>query len=641
MPYYRRWRKRRYWRHRRPRPYRRRPRKIIRRRYRRPYYWVRRRRFLKKLFKITLKQFQPKKVIKCKIQGEICLFQAGKGLIFQNYAQYQDSFVPEGEPGGGGWSALVFNLGGLYQENQKLHNRWSKSNKGLPLARYTGCKFKFWRSWDTDYIIHWQTCPPMTDTELLHLNAQPFMTMLTKNHFIVPNLTRPPYTKKPYFTKKFPPPSQITNKWYFQQDLCNTGLLLLTTSAMSLDQWFLPNNELSNNITLTALNTTFFQNSNFQVRGTRGYQPKPNLYIYGQGNGTSDPHWNELIYLGNAEWYQEGNKMTNENLNTFTAWGNIFHEQHIHADTRVYYSTTFPTTQSLTKEATNITKLDYIYHACRYNPNRDTGDGNEVFFVSNSINPKNIFDPPKDPDLHIYGYPLWLIAWGWADWQKKLAKINQIEQNYIMVAKTKFINPPLPAYVFLDNYFTNPEKYAEHYTETDKKHFYPKYEYQKEQWNLIAQSGPAAPKIDKSQSIQARAHYSFFFKWGGCPAPMEEVKDPCQQGTYPIPNYQLQASQIQDPKTDKRSFIWDFDERRETITPKAAKRLKHISTFDTVFTDRPPFDLKLPEKETEEETSSEEEIQTSLSHKVDHLRLKHRLLRRKLNRLIKQKLSTL
>nr|UGV38197.1 MAG: ORF1 [TTV-like mini virus] len=603
-----------------------------RRRYHRRRHWVRRRRkFYRKKKNIYIRQWQPKTVRKCTIKGEICLFQTGKGTIFQNYAQYQDSFIPEGESGGGAWSALVFNLGGLYQEYQKLHNRWSRSNLGLPLTRYLGCKFKFWRSWDTDYIIHWQTCPPMTDTELLHLNAQPYMTQLTKNHLIIPNLTRPPYTKKPYLTKRFPPPSQLLNKWYFQQDLCNTGLLLLTTSAISLDQFYLPNNELSNNITLTALNTTFFQNSNFQVRGTKGYQPKSNLYIYGSGNGSETPKWNDLIYLGNAEWYQEGQKMTNaQALTDFTKWGNIFHSQHVHADTHVYYGTKFPQATELNQPASNITKLDYLYHTCRYNPNRDTGQGNEVYLVSNSINPHLITDPPDDPDLHIFGYPLWLIAWGWVDWQKKLHKINQIEQNYILVAKTTFIQPPLPAYVFLDQYFTNPEKYQTEFTETDRKHFYPKYEYQKEQWNYIAQSGPGAPKINKSSSIQGRAHYSFYFKWGGCPAKMEDIKDPCSQSKYPIPNMQLQRSEVEDPKTNKRQYLYEFDERRACITKKAAKRLKQ----DSISTDvRPPFDI-LPQEKTETESSSEEEeVKTSLQDHFRRLLRKYDHLQRQLKRL--------
>ena len=36
-------------------------------------------------------------------------------------------------------------------------------------------------------------------------------------------------------------------------------------------------------------------------------------------------------------------------------------------------------------------------------------------------------------------------------------------------------------------------------------------------------------------SVQVNAFYDFFFKWGGCPAPMEEVKDPCNQPHFPIP----------------------------------------------------------------------------------------------------------
>ena len=31
-----------------------------------------------------------------------------------NFIQYKDSIVPVGQSGGGGWSIMVFNLGGLF-----------------------------------------------------------------------------------------------------------------------------------------------------------------------------------------------------------------------------------------------------------------------------------------------------------------------------------------------------------------------------------------------------------------------------------------------------------------------------------------------------------------------------------------------
>ncbi len=64
--------------------------------------------------------------------------------------------------------------------------------------------------------------------------------------------------------------------------MCNVGLLLLTTSATSLDQFYQPNNELSTNITLESLNTHMFQMPNFLVESTEGYKPKSTILFMGR-----------------------------------------------------------------------------------------------------------------------------------------------------------------------------------------------------------------------------------------------------------------------------------------------------------------------------------------------------------------------
>ena len=52
---------------------------------------------------------------------------------------------------------------------------------------------------------------------------------------------------------------------------------------------------------------------------------------------------------------------------------------------------------------------------------------------------------------------------------------------------------------------------------------------QTEQEYFLGQSGPGAPKINRSQCVQAKMLYSFKLKWGGCPAPMEIIDNPCEQ----------------------------------------------------------------------------------------------------------------
>ncbi len=104
-----------------------------------------------------------------------------------NYIQYIYSPVPQHYPGGGGWSLLVFSLGSLYEDFQHLQNYWSKSNVMLPLTRYLGCKFKFYQSTMTDYIVNYDNCWPMVDGQYTHANSSPLRMIQHKNKIIVPS----------------------------------------------------------------------------------------------------------------------------------------------------------------------------------------------------------------------------------------------------------------------------------------------------------------------------------------------------------------------------------------------------------------------------------------------------------------------
>nr|UGV35082.1 MAG: ORF1 [TTV-like mini virus] len=639
MPYY--WRRnylRNYWRRRRrhwPRTWRTRP--LIRRRRRR--YRVRKRFFPKKLKTIRLREWQPRTIKLCKIKGFIPLIICGRDRQTFNFMQYYQSIPRVGEPSGGGWSSIVFSLGALYQQFERLMNWWTKDNDGLPLARYLGSKFTFYRSWDTDYIVTWQTCPPMTDTEHKHLNSHPYRQLLSKKNITVPNLVRHQY-KHNYIKKRFPPPSLLTNKWYFQQDICNTNLLMLTTTAVNLDQFWIPNNEVSNTITFLSLNTNIFQNPNFHdPGGTLGYQPKTTYILWADDHNSqhTPENFTNFIYLGDANKYTYGKTQHNNQTppQPSQSWGNPFYRDHTHRDTVLYYTTKMPT--AYTDNTTPKTRADPIYITCRYNPLADTGHGNEVYFKSTSISKNPIHTPETNPDIHISGFPLWLILWGWPDWIEKSKPINQIYLNYYIVIKSDFITPKLPGYVPLDAFFTQLQQDQESLlTETDKNYWHPRWAYQQKTINQIGNSGPATPKINKSQSIQVNARYTFYFKWGGCPAPMQHIKDPCEQPKFPVPNNIIQTIQITDPATEKTTLLYDFDQRRDELTATAAKRLKKAKDSKTnIFPDL--LNPSIQKEETSETSSEEEtEISQTITNQLLRIRRKRLRLQHKLNKLISQ-----
>lgn len=353
----------------------------------------------------------------------------------------------------------------------------------------------------------------------------------------------------------------LQSHWYFQQELCNTGLLLITTSICNLNDYWLSPNSFSNNISFYSVNTRLFTNPNFQnIDSTLGYIPKQDVFLYASYNGQGKPKWQDLVYLGNTNHYDPGTPGGEPNAEypfmNKKYWGNPFHYQTANQQVKMYISATNPTTIQKTQlsQQASVTETDEpVFQECRYNPYADKGYGNECYFLSNTISKKKVWDPPDNKKLYNFGYPIWLLLWGWGDWQLKLKEINQIGINYQLIFKTDKILPKLPAYIPVNYNFVYVDEDSKPLTETDKLHWYPKYDFQLNTISNICDSGPGTYQFDDTNSVQANCNYCFYFKWGGCPAPMEGVKDPCNQPQFPIPNQVTEGFKIQDPNTNKKN----------------------------------------------------------------------------------------
>lgn len=644
-----------YWRNRYQNFYRRRRRRrpLYRRRFRKPFqrrfhrrYWVRRKRlyktkFKRKLKKIPVRQWQPQKIVKCKIKGELALFIAGKSRVTHDFTLYKESITPTGEASGGAWSIQQITLDALYTEFTKYRNYWTRSNTGLPFARYTGCKFKFFKSPYTDYIVTVTTCPPFSVTLDMFLNTQPQRMLFEKRRYIIPQLKSA--TRKRYKTVHIKPPSLMQSKWFFQRDICKTPLCLITTTACSLEQPYCPENQISYNLTLYSLNTEFFQNPNFETFGTQGYIPKEvngeQFHIYKLKQHQSELKWKNIIPIANTYQYQDGSDHI-ESYAQFTNkqyWGNPFTQENSHPDVQLYYGTTWPSSQDFDQNrSATLTELHELYWECRYNPEADKGIGNMVYLKSNNHDEQGtIYTLPNKEELIIKDYPLWLIFWGYIDFLKKSNAAQQIDTAYMYVVRSPYITPKKTVYLFLDRYFVFPQR--DRLTDAERLKWHPMYNMQTEVEDFIGVSGPYAPKINRSQCIQANTQYTFYFKWGGCPAPMENITSPCQQDKFPIPDNQLETFKIQDPKTPQEEFLYQFDERRGTITKRCAERITKNSTINFSITDLCPFDLpyQTQTNKSDEETASEKE-QTPLLRQLNELKHNHRLLRHQLKRLTKR-----
>nr|UGV35736.1 MAG: ORF1 [TTV-like mini virus]UGV35839.1 MAG: ORF1 [TTV-like mini virus] len=668
MPYFfRPWWKRPYrrnYRKRFRRPYRRRTRKAFRRNRKQ---WVRKKRYFRfkkrKLKKLHLTQWQPSLIRRCKITGLFTLFQSTIQRADNNYAQYQTSIVPEKEPGGGGWGTYVFNLGAFYQMFEKVRNWWTYSNVGLPLVRYTGCKFTFYRDDFIDYIVTYDLNYPMTDTDLRHAEAQPYRMMLKKHKIIVTckNLNR---HRKPYKRVKIRPPKQLINRWFFQREFTNTNLVLITATAASLTTISCPPNEPSNNISFYSLNPHVFKNLNFNnYSQTSGYNPQISRYLYGTTqfqpqNETDLPTYGELIFLGNTNVMVEGKELKTVQSTGFLKpenWGNPFFPEYLKLNYLLWISPNQPsffankTTTEKPKpgELTQLSEPPLLH--CRYSPDVDTGYNTQCFFKANFNTNNYKWDPPENEQLQFAGFPLWNLFWGWPDWQKKLALINQIDQHYMLIFKSPHVTPKAEYYMPIDQSFIE----GHHIYDTEEKppisdqlSWHPKFLYQKLTINEICLTGPCTVK-PVSRTFQAHCKYDFFFKWGGSPSDMETIADPSKQPQYPVPHSVTTPIQIQDPRYDPRQYIFSWDCRRDLLTPKAIDRIsKDYATERSMFniTDN-QFNPNPPQKDLQQtlqtllQTQTTEKDEKAIQELIQQFQQQQQQLRNNLQQLLRQRIN--
>nr|UGV36016.1 MAG: ORF1 [TTV-like mini virus] len=657
MHYYRRrypyrWRRRRWFRPRRSRF-------AFRRRYWRRYR-VRNSYKKRKLSKISLKQFQPIAIRKSYVKGMYPCFLTNSHRLDHNMTQFIDSIAPYHFNGGGGFAITQFTLDGLYELFLKGMNWWTNSNCNLPLVRYNGCKIKLYKAENFDYVALIHRCMPLKATNELYMSSQPQIMMLTKHCIHVP-CRKANRNKKNYKTIFVKPPTQYTNKWMFQADMCKQPLLVIQTCIASFDRMFLAADSQSTTMGFISLNTQSFQLHNWNTPPTTGYKPQDKQWLYGTQNGQSNPNEEpikHLIYLGGTGPANTGIPITNkaglDSLPTKTTmWGNIFIPHYFSGEGAVYVSTKGPLelkqyysnpAQTAKLETDKVSTVEFItpkstpnYINCRYNPLADKGTGNKVYLVSISRE-QSPWAPPTSPLLIRQDLPLWILMWGFLDWEKKLAETSQIDTTKIVVIESPYITPKMDKYVPLDQSFidgNSPHKVG--MTDYDEKNWYPKAAFQYQSITDICNSGPGTAKLPKETSAEAHYKYTFYFKFGGCPPPMEKICNPTTQAVYPVPNNQPSTPSLQSPTTPIQTYLYDFDERRGQITAKAAKRLKKDYETEKTFLQiagSSPMDLQAHVEEPTSEPEDSEEEEETLHLKLQRLRRKQKLLRQRILQLL-------
>ena len=117
---------------------------------------------------------------------------------------------------------------------------------------------KFFNSSSVNYVTVPVNCGKLKATEKMFQSCQPTILILNKKKKVL-LCKNYKHKHKPYKKAFIKPPTLLTNKWYFQKKLANYPLLMLLSTAMNLNRYYLPANSVSKSIDFQALNTDFFQ----------------------------------------------------------------------------------------------------------------------------------------------------------------------------------------------------------------------------------------------------------------------------------------------------------------------------------------------------------------------------------------------
>lgn len=612
-------------------------------------------------------EWQPTTIRKLKITGNTPLFQCTSERIGNNMTQVLESRAPHNYPGGGSFSLNLYTLEGLYKLHTKARNWWTTSNCKLPLVRYTGCKIKLFRSLTADYIFFYTTCGKLEANLDLYQSAQPSILSLNKRKRII-TCKQHNHHRKPYKTLHIKPPALWSNKWYTQQEIAKMPLLLTVTSAASLDRYYISAQAKSNTIGFTSLNTETFQYHDFKIPPTTtGYVPndKQLLFTVHPWHGDiKQVKWGHLIYLGNTNEDLTGTPVGQKPahvtswhtwVDTWASnkeyWGNPFHAPYLSGDNQPILITNKTINdiktklKNLSETTVNTTLIDTDFAQktipqlwdCRYNPEADTSQ-NAVFFAKITQG-HDTWKEPTEERLICKGLPLWYLLHGFVDFHAKALDIQRLQTDWVLCIVSDAITPAKDYYVPLDYWFLNGQSPYEtqegHKTIYDDFNWHPKVNFQTSTISKINGTGPATVKLPDNISCEGHCSYTFYFKLGGCPPPMDEVCDPAAQPDYPRPNNILPTTLLQDPQTPIQYYLQSFDERRGLLTKTAAKRLKtDWFTTETLFTTpgQSSLDLPGPTKETssDEETPPEEKDPQTLQLQLKLHRRKQRKLQQRI-----------
>nr|UHK05490.1 MAG: ORF1 [Torque teno midi virus] len=603
MPFW--WRRRRKnWygiRFRRPwrRRWRRKPRRKLykRRRARKPYRRRRRRRYKvrRKRQKLPIFQWQPDSIRKCKIKGLGTAVLGAEGTQMNCYTAEKVQFTPPKVPWGGGLGIENYTLNYLYEEYSYKNNIWTASNKLKDLCRYINTTITMFRHPETDFVVAYSRQPPSTLNKYTYPSAHPQMLLLDKHKKIILSTASKPTGKyKTKFTIK--PPKQMISKWFFTKDFAKYTLFTLKAAACNFRYSHLSNKNQNMLVNIYSLNTTFFQIPNWANAS------QPTAYGFYHPYATVQVPLDYINEKGvNKKIGEQWRKSHQDAYYDSISWN------------QGWFNSDFLTAQRITTTLHQPTAVKPVTIS-RYNPNKDSGDGNKIYVVSTfAAN----WQQESDSQFTITGLPLWLGLYGYLTFIKQM-KPKDYFLTHVVVLKSPAIYcyPEIGScdlYVPIDyDYLYGRKPYQQTLTDQAKKLWYPNIEWQRITLNAIVESGPFIPKYSQETNSTWELKYTYIsrFKWGGPQISDKEVKNPKDLDTYDVPDTIQTTIQIVNPEKQTPETIfhpWDY--RRGIIKETAIKRMCENLSTDTEFQcspakiskkkERRGAALQDPQKETE------------------------------------------
>ncbi len=178
-------------------------------------------------------------------------------------------------------------------------------------------------------------------------------------------------------------------------------------------------------------------------------------------------------------------------------------------------------------------------------------------------------------------------------------------------------------------------------SKSDEQNWHPKLSFQLETINTICSTGPGTIKLPKDTSVEGKLAYTFHFKVGGCPPPMEIIANPQEQPQWNIPSNFNDEPSLQSPSTPFQHFLYHFDQRGDYITKTAVERLKkEFPAKETVSSITGRSTLNIPPQKTQEsdsETPTEEEDHQTLLLKLQQQQQEFKLLKHSIKQLLRQR----